>query len=71
MPVVPYRRYAATGPDGPVVMLDDEFGMATVDLGTVVLDLPPVTIDGLLPPDPALITSEPSVTLTKRKRRQT
>jgi cysteine-rich repeat protein len=52
MPVVPYRRYAATGPDGPVVMLDDEFGMATVDLGTVVLDLPPVTIDGLLPPDP-------------------
>jgi cysteine-rich repeat protein len=52
MPVIPYRRYNATGPDGPSVQLDDEFGMATADLGTVVLDLPPVTIDGLLPPDP-------------------
>jgi len=52
LPVTPYRRYAAAGPNGPTVQLDDEFGTATVDLGTVVLELPPVTIDGLLPPDP-------------------
>jgi len=51
-PVTPYRRYVATGPDGPAVALDDEFGMAVVDLGTVALELPPVTIDGRLPPDP-------------------
>jgi cysteine-rich repeat protein len=52
VPVVPYTRYDATGPDGPVVMVDDEFASTLVDLGTVVLELPPVTIDGQLPPDP-------------------
>jgi cysteine-rich repeat protein len=52
VPVIPYRRYDATGPDGPVVMLDDEFASELVDLGSVIFDLPPVAIDGLLPPDP-------------------
>jgi cysteine-rich repeat protein len=33
-------------------MVDDEFATQTIDLGTVILELPPVTIDGLLPPDP-------------------
>jgi cysteine-rich repeat protein len=51
-PVVPYRRYDATGPDGPVVMLGDEFTTEMVDLGTVLLELPPVTIDGDPAPDP-------------------
>jgi cysteine-rich repeat protein len=50
--VVPYTRYDATGPDGPVVMVDDEFASTLVDLGTVVLELPPATIDGQVPPDP-------------------
>jgi cysteine-rich repeat protein len=52
LPVIPYARYAATGPDGPVVMLADEFVTETVDLGAVMLDLPPVAIDGELPFDP-------------------
>ncbi len=51
-PVIPYRRYAATGPDGPVLGLDDEFAMELVDLGPVVLELPPVAIDGVPPLDP-------------------
>lgn len=52
LPVIPYARYAATGPDGPVVTLADEFVTETVDLGAVMLELPPVTIDGELPFDP-------------------
>jgi cysteine-rich repeat protein len=52
LPVIPYARYAATGPDGPVVTLVDEFITETVDLGAVMLELPPVTIDGQLPFDP-------------------
>ena len=56
VPVVPYTRYDATGPDGPIVMLDDQYASEVPDLGTVTLQLPPVTIDGLLPPD--LFTSQ-------------
>jgi len=50
--VIPYARYAATGPDGPFVMLEDEFVTENVNLGAVSLHLPPVTIDGLAPFDP-------------------
>jgi cysteine-rich repeat protein len=49
---VPYARYNASGPDGPFVTLEDEFVSETVDLDTVVLLLPPVTIDGVAPFDP-------------------
>jgi cysteine-rich repeat protein len=51
-PVVPYTRYAATGPDGPFVSLEDEFGSENVDLGAVTLQLPPVSIEGVAPFDP-------------------
>jgi cysteine-rich repeat protein len=50
--VIPYALYAAAGPDGPVVTLADEFVTETVDLGAVMLELPPVTIDGEFPFDP-------------------
>jgi cysteine-rich repeat protein len=51
-PVVPYRLYDATGPDAPLVALTDEFGSETVDLESVVFELPPVAIDGVPPLDP-------------------
>jgi len=35
-------RYAATGPDGPVTMLVDEFASESPDLGAVTLELVPV-----------------------------
>jgi cysteine-rich repeat protein len=45
--VEPYSSYEATGPDGPVVMLADELGSETVDLGAIDLHLTPVAIDGV------------------------
>ena len=52
IPVIPYRRYAASGPDGPVVTLTDEFATETANLGSVILELPPVEVDGQVPFDP-------------------
>jgi len=47
-----YRLHPSTGPDAPSVMLTDEFGSETVDLGTAAFHLAPTGIGGAFPVNP-------------------